>query len=439
MAPVPPVSDLMLLQRSGSQSILPSLGAANPNPEPASLLNPTFVLMSVASFFFFACSYLLIPLMPLYFHNHLGLNGALMGALLASFSISSLLLRPWAGKWADEKPGKTLMLLGIALYLTCNLLYQAHNAVVWLFAVRIVQGMGFSLFYTVSSSAITKAIPAHRRAEGLSYYSNTIKLAMGLSPVVATMLATQQAYHTSFWLASGLALIAWLAISALPNQAPKNLTEETGLPALKGKLFNRNTLFPGLTLAANSLVFGALLPFAPMLAHESHMPHLAWFYPVYAVALIGSRFFAGKWADRLPREAVIIPGMALVIMAVALLSLLHSAVWFLPLTALYGLGAGVVQPALVAMATDRSEPQERGSAMATFTMCSDLGQAVGSFLMGALSPVLSQGYHGSLLVVSGICLLGLLGFGLKTAQRYYPPSKQPEKQSGFANQCFSNG
>ena len=49
---------------------------------------------------------------------------------------------------------------------------------------------------------------------------------------------------------------------------------------------------------------------------------------------------------------------------------------------LYGLGAGVVQPSIVAMVADRTHVSERGSAMATYTMLADSGQGLGMVAMG---------------------------------------------------------
>jgi MFS family permease len=49
---------------------------------------------------------------------------------------------------------------------------------------------------------------------------------------------------------------------------------------------------------------------------------------------------------------------------------------------LYGLGAGVVQPSIVAMVADRTKVSERGSAMATYTMLADSGQGLGMMAMG---------------------------------------------------------
>jgi MFS family permease len=161
-------------------------------------------------------------------------------------------------------------------------------------------------------------------------------------------------------------------------------------------------------MATNSLVFGVLMPFIPLIAAEKGLTAVFLFYPIYALSLMLSRGATGTLSDKYGRVSVVVPGMTLVIIALWGMAAITSPVWFLIFSALYGFGAGTVQPSLIAMAVDKSHQQQRGSAMATFTMCNDTGIAAGMFAMGALGSQI--GYSTMLGLTSVVVLIGWTAF-----------------------------
>lgn len=349
-----------------------------------SLFSREFSLLCLASLLFFSGYHLLTPIFPLYLQlNHF--SGMAVGSLVASFMLASLVIRPLVGKLSDEINKRSLMLVGIILFGLCPLLYLLTKDPILLYVIRLMHGVGFALFYTSSTSYLVSLIPAERKAEGISYYSNAIKIAMAFSPGLALLMVQQKHLAEVFLLSAGIS--ALVAICILLLQQPGKITT-----AKKGKLFNGKALFPGFIMAANSLAFGALIPFAPLLFAEKQVELGQWFYTTYAVFLIASRFLTGRLSDRYGRASVLLPGMFLVIVSVFLLSWTNNAAWLLAMAGLYGLSAGTVQPSLMAMASEKASKDEQGSAMATFTMLNDLGIAAGSFIMGSLGSQASYSY-----------------------------------------------
>lgn len=68
----------------------------------------------------------------------------------------------------------------------------------------------------------------------------------------------------------------------------------------------------------------------------------------------------------------------------AALAVASGSVGVLGGAALFGVGFGSVQPALMALTTDRVGPEERGKAMGTFYFAWELGIALGSAASGWL-------------------------------------------------------
>jgi MFS family permease len=350
----------------------------------SSIFSREFSLLCFSSLLFFSSYHLLTPIFPLYLKvNHF--SGMAIGSLVASFMLASLLIRPFVGKLSDEINKRTLMLVGIILFGLCPLLYLLTKDSVLLYIIRLVHGVGFALFYTSSTGYLVSLIPAERKAEGISYYSNAIKIAMAFSPGLALFLVQQKYWTEVFLLSAGISVLVATCVLLLkkPSQIKTNK---------KGKLLNTKAFFPGLIMATNSMAFGALIPFAPLLFAEKHLDLGQWFYTMYAIFLIASRFLTGRLSDKYGRTSVLLPGMFLVILSVLLLSGTTSEFWLLAMAGLYGLSAGTVQPSLMAMASEKASKDEQGSAMATFTMLNDVGIAAGSFIMGSLGTQVSYSY-----------------------------------------------
>jgi MFS family permease len=274
---------------------------------------------------------------------------------------------------------------------------------------------------TAANAFLSTEIPTSRRAEGMSHYGNAIKLAMAIGPAIGLVLAHRNQYQELFWVAGGTALLTLAMVLFLTPQATQ---VAVSTPKRTGKLFNKHAAFPGLVMTANSVVFGTLIPFTPMLSVEKGFgPEISWFYGIYAFSLIFSRALTGPLSDRYGRDRVIVPGMIGVVISVLLLAMAMHPVFFLLSAACYGVCAGTVQPSLMAMVADRVPANERGSGMATFTLFTELGVAGGTYLTGSLGPLV--GYGNVLYGIAGITLIGLVGF-LAGQRLQKPPVKKEE-------------
>ncbi len=126
---------------------------------------------------------------------------------------------------------------------------------------------------------------------------------------------------------------------------------------------------------------------------------------VQAVALLASRPFAGRLADRYGRAIVIIPGIMLMVLAIALLPLARGFPNFVISASLFGMGFGSAQPATMALLIDRVRPEQRGLATSTYFTGFDGGISIGAILLGIVSQHWS---FGVMWPISAACTL----FGL---------------------------
>lgn len=78
------------------------------------ILTRRFSFLCLAQFLGYSHNAMLTPTLPLYI-THLGGSSFLVGLTLAAFSVTSVLLRPSIGHWADSWSDAGIMVLGVLL------------------------------------------------------------------------------------------------------------------------------------------------------------------------------------------------------------------------------------------------------------------------------------------------------------------------------------
>jgi len=349
-------------------------------------LPKVFWLLCLTTTLFYSASHLFTTMLPIHL-NGIHVSPAESGKLLALFLVASVLVRPWVGKLYEEWPPRRLFLMSMAFFGTGTILMLLMPNTLWvLWVARALQGVGFSFFNSVSYSYLTETVPEQSRARGIAMFSNAIKLAMAYAPAIGWVMAERGWCIEAMLLSLAILLASLFVLLRMghleTHHSQQQALQETPRRPVRGRLFNVKGVPPGLLIASNSFVFGALIPFIPLIVASKGIEHVESFHIFYAFSLIASRFLGGESSDKFGRLYTIIPGMALVV--VSLIGIFYSfgTVPLLISAVLYGLGAGVVQPSIVAMVADRTKVSERGSAMATYTMLADSGQGLGMMAMG---------------------------------------------------------
>jgi MFS family permease len=181
-------------------------------------------------------------------------------------------------------------------------------------------------------------------------------------------------------------------------------------------VFNRAVIGPGLLMTAQMATYGVVASFVPILAARRGLDNPGLFFLVYAAAIFVAQTVAGRASDRLGRMAVVLPG--LIVSAIGLAAIAAVGGWWLLVAgAVYGVGAGMVQPALFAAGGDRVPATERGSAMATMGLFLEIGIGGGSVVAGLVAGTL--GLATTFALVAALPALAAIGasVGLRSNSR----------------------
>lgn len=147
----------------------------------------------------------------------------------------------------------------------------------------------------------------------------------------------------------------------------------------KMQLFDKGALLPAVLCMLMAFPLGGIQTFMMIYGLELHVRMVWIFFVGQAIMVLVSRTFAGRLYDLKGHRVVIIPGILLMSVGLWWLSL-TTGVWSLFGSSLFfGLGYGMVQPSLQALAVDRAALDKKGIANGTFFVRDGCWDGIGEF------------------------------------------------------------
>lgn len=278
------------------------------------LWTKTFVLIIMVNLLMFTSMYVLLPTLPVY-AQEIGGSETMAGLIVTLFTFAAVVVRPFSGNLLDRRGRKTVLLVGIGIFLLSAVAYNWAYVVWLLLALRMVHGVGWGVTTTASGTVAADIIPAPRRGEGMGYYGISAVIAMAIGPYLGLFVIGKYSFTALFGLSIAFAAAGLLA-AMLINYEQK----ATGAPkkAEKGVIIEITAIPPALVLFFVALTYGGIVSFLQSYAGYRGIENIGPFFSVYAIVLLLSRPVMGKLADKSGADPVLIPGILLV--AAALLS-----------------------------------------------------------------------------------------------------------------------
>ena len=338
-----------------------------------------FLKISLANMASFGSFYVLLATLPLYVLA-VGGSESDVGLVLGVFSVGSVLARPFLGAALDKFGRKSILATAMLGMAVSSFSYMFALSVMTLILVRSLHGVAFAGTTTTSAAYVGDIVPPRRRAEGIGHYQMLANASLAVGPWISLQIVGLAGFPTMFAVSAAIAAagaIVALTLRELPRPA-EPMTAERWID----RLINPKAIRPALILFLFASTYSAQVVFLPVYAVERNLGDVGLYFAVYAIALMASRAFSGKIADRFGRGAAIVPGMALAAASMISLSLATDMVLLMVTALMYSLAFALVTPALSALVVDVTTTQTRGSAMATYTAAMDVGIGAGAFLWG---------------------------------------------------------
>ncbi len=342
-------------------------------------------------------SIILINVLPLYAMT-LGGNNIIAGLLMTLFTMSAFLFRPVFGKMLDTKGRKVVLVIGLCLFTLSTILLLFSTNMFLLLALRFLQGIGLSAYSTALGTILSDIVPMERISEGVGYFGISATISMAIGPTLGLYLTSRFDYKITYIVAFGISLLS-VFFGFLINYEKKRksdltishekkisdeLTDKSKTKKGTGFL-EKTSILPCFVMFFTVIAISAVFSFMPLFGEARNIDNVGLFFTAYAIAMILSRIFTGKLADRYGFYRTFIPSIVLTLLLFITLAFAYSLPIVLLAAVFYGIGYGTLQQIMNAVIIKLSPPDRRGAANATYYATMDISFGLGSLLWGTAS------------------------------------------------------
>jgi MFS family permease len=345
------------------------------------------------------------PVIPLFIHQQLGFSNLVVGLVIGTQFLATVLTRGYAGRLTDQQGGKRSALQGAGVCALGGLLYliaaqRALSPAISLGVVivgRVAAGFGESQFVTGCLTWSIASVGPQRAGLSMAWTGIAMFAALAIGAPIG--MALYQAYGLQ---AAMIACVLAPLVAAAIALRTTLFTSQSGprLPFYRviGQIWRE-----GLSLMLQGVGLSGLTAFASLYFAARSWGHAGLVMTAFGIGLIAVRAVFGSLPDKIGGYRVALWSLIVEALGQALLWAAPDELLALGGALVTGLGCALVFPALGVEALKRVLPANRGSAMGAFVAFLDIaygfaGPAAGFiaglfgyaavYLLGAASAVL---------------------------------------------------
>jgi MFS family permease len=359
---------------------------------------------------------LLVPVLPLFVAS-LGVPFWWVGLVLAGEAIGMLVGDLPAGSLLRRVDRKAAMLLGIALLGVAALGAAFVDAVVAIFALRLLAGLGAALWGISRHAFLADAVPLHRRGRMIAAFGGAQRIGSLAGPAVGGVVAAIGGFSAAFLLYAGVTALTlafcWRYLESAPPVGRRDLARAHpgvtphAAPSPEGVEEHVSPWASVWALGWRRLAAAA----AGVLMAQAIRAGRRIVIPLYAAAVLGldvqqvgwivslaAAFdvllfpVAGWVMDRFGRKHAIVPSFALQAVGMALVPFTAGFAGLAAAASLIGLGNGLGAGTMMTVGADLAPKDAVGEFLGAWRLVGDGGAMGGPVLVGALADALGLAF-----------------------------------------------
>lgn len=376
-------------------------------PKTKSIYSTQFVLMCLSSLLFSASFNMMIPELPAYLSS---LGGAeYKGFIIALFTLTAGISRPFSGKLTDKVGRVPIMAVGSIVCFICGILYPVLTTVSGFLFLRLIHGFSTGFKPTATAAYIADIIPRERWGEALGLHGICFSIGMAIGPAIGSTLTLYTSINVMFFTSSFLSLMSILILFNMKETLKEKQKFSFKLLKIsKNDIFAKEALPAAVVTFLSYSAFGAILTLIPDWTVHLGFENKGIFFIVFTLASMLIRFFAGKISDEKGRVLVIKMGLGLLVLALLVLATLDFKTGLIIGALMYGFSTGILSPALNAWTIDFSLANGRGKAIATMYIAMEAGIGLGALLTGWYFQDYLERVPTIIYVAASVCIIATL-------------------------------
>ncbi|MGX9133964.1 MFS transporter [Rummeliibacillus sp. JY-2-4R] len=362
-----------------------------------------FISITTINFFLMLTFYLLMVTISVFASDKYNANESIAGLASSIFVLGALVGRIFGGKYINNIGRKKILLIGIFIIIISSVLYFITGSLGFLMFNRILHGFAFGVAGTATGTIVAQAIPQSRKGEGIGYFALSMTLATAIGPFIGIYILQHFDFQAIFVFCFFCIVISFILSIVIKVEEIKLTAEQ--LNEMKGfKISNfieKKSVPITLVATVTAFCYSGVLSFLTFYAKEQHLTDAAaFFFVVYAVAVLVTRPFTGRQFDLKGPNFIMYPALISLFISLFILSQSSIGLVLLIAGALLGFGYGTYMASAQAVAVSSAPAHRIGLATSTFFILTDIGLGIGPFVQGLFVPTV--GYSG-LYIILGIC------------------------------------
>ena len=349
--------------------------------ESTSIWSRSFGLLCLSHALFAGSFNMIIPELPAYLDQMQG--GEHKGLIIALFTITAGLSRPFSGKLTDTVGRLPVMFVGTIACVVCSLGYPIFHFVSGFLMLRFLHGFSTGFKPTATAAYVADVVPAAKRGEAMGILGISLSLGASSAPMLGSWIAGAFGVNMMFYASSFIGLLSILVLLNLPETLTvKQPFSFKLLKITKADVFDPDAIPEGIVMVFCYVSYGVMLTLVPDLSDHLGISNRGTFFAIFTLSSASTRIFAGRISDRIGRVPVLKVSAWVLGASMMLLAYAHEA-WMLYLGSMvFGLGNGIFSPAINAWTVDLSRPEQRGRALATMFIALEIAIGCGAFFGG---------------------------------------------------------
>ncbi len=324
---------------------------------------------------------MIIPELPAYLAS---LGGEeYIGLIIALFTVTAGLSRPFSGKLTDRWGRIPVMVFGAIVSAIAALLYPLLSTVTGFLLIRFFHGMSTGFKPTGTSAYIADIVPVNRRGEAMGISGFSASLGMALGPSIGPLIAATFSIDAMFYVSSVFAFLS-IAILLGMEETSENASrfKWSYLKISRNEIIEPKVLAPAFSLVLLVYSFGVVLTVTPDFSEHLGIENKGLFFTVFTISSMLVRFLGGKASDKYGRVNVLIISAIFIVTSMMIVGYAYDKFSFLLGAFFFGLGVGSGSPTTMAWTIDLSEERFRGKALATTFIALEIGIGSGAIMAG---------------------------------------------------------
>jgi MFS family permease len=333
----------------------------------------------------------LVPVLPV-FARSFGVGNAEVGAVISAFALMRLVSSPFCGWLIKVFSERIIMATGIFIVAISSGLAGISRSYVQLLVLRGVGGIGSAMFTVSAFTLLLTSVEAGVRGRAAGFFQAGFLIGGITGPAVGGAMAAISLTAPFFFYAGTLIVAGTVGLLLLRRRSSK--PEEGAESAVSFRALVRDARYQAAcvtNLAQGWTSFGVRSSLVPVLVVELLHRPASWTGIAFACASVVQTIAvgpAGRFTDTVGRRPAMILGGTVAAVSIMAVPFAPNIWLLIVVLCLYGIASAFLGTAPAAAVGDAAGSRS-GTAVAVFSMCSDIGAIIGPLVAGLLADTLS--------------------------------------------------